>query len=115
WHTSSKRDWSSDVCSSDLRLPRPGRGAARGGEAELPQDLRAGLMERTPKRRRPPLDPRLVREVASARRHVARTVALGLVQAGCVIGTALVIARLGEALHVESAGSQVDRVLVLGV
>ncbi|MDN5600306.1 MAG: thiol reductant ABC exporter subunit CydD, partial [Brachybacterium sp.] len=58
-------------------------------------------MEKSVKRRRPPLDPRLVREVAAARRHVARTVVLGLVQAGCVIVTALVIARLGAALLVE--------------
>src|SRR3546814_16591975 len=26
-------DWSSDVCSSDLRLPRAGRGGQRGGDA----------------------------------------------------------------------------------
>src|SRR5699024_4954811 len=87
-------------------LPRSGRGTARGGEAELPQDLRAELMEGTARRRRPPLDPRLVREVASARRHVARTVALGLVQAACVIVTALVIARLGADLLVERAVPQ---------
>lgn len=63
-------------------------------------------MEGTARRRRPPLDPRLVREVASARRHVARTVALGLVQAACVIVTALVIARLGADLLVERAVPQ---------
>ena len=54
-----------------------------------------------PRRRQPPLDPRLVREVRAARRHVARTVVLGLVQAGCVIVTAVVIARLGSALLVD--------------
>lgn len=51
--------------------------------------------------RRAPLDPRLVREVRAARAHVARTVVLGLVQAACVIVTALVIARLGAQLLVE--------------
>src|SRR5699024_11095578 len=35
------------------------------------------------------------------RRHVARTAVLGLVQAGCVIVTAVVIARLGSALLVD--------------
>jgi ATP-binding cassette subfamily C protein CydD len=50
--------------------------------------------------RRAPLDPRLVREVRAARRHVARTVLLGLVQSACVIVTALVIARLGSQLLV---------------
>ncbi|MDN5900509.1 MAG: thiol reductant ABC exporter subunit CydD [Brachybacterium sp.] len=63
-------------------------------------------MEESARRRRPPLDPRLVREVSAARRHVARTVALGLVQAGCVIVTALVIARLGSRLLVERAVPQ---------
>ncbi|MBB5831197.1 thiol reductant ABC exporter subunit CydD [Brachybacterium aquaticum] len=48
--------------------------------------------------RRAPLDPRLVREVRAARTHVLRTVVLGLVQAACVIVTALVIARLGADL-----------------
>src|SRR5699024_6263644 len=51
--------------------------------------------------RRAPLDPRLVREVRAARRHVLRTVALGLVQTACVIVTALVIARLGAQLLVH--------------
>ncbi|WP_422114823.1 thiol reductant ABC exporter subunit CydD [Brachybacterium sp. UNK5269] len=50
--------------------------------------------------RRAPLDPRLVREVRAARRHVGRTVLLGLVQSACVIVTALVIARLGAQLLV---------------
>ncbi|MGO2557675.1 thiol reductant ABC exporter subunit CydD [Brachybacterium sp.] len=63
-------------------------------------------MEESARRRRPPLDPRLVREVAAARRHVARTVALGLVQAGCVIVTALVIARLGSSLLIDRAVPQ---------
>ncbi|MDN5687889.1 MAG: thiol reductant ABC exporter subunit CydD [Brachybacterium sp.] len=48
--------------------------------------------------RRAPLDPRLVREVRSARHHVLRTVVLGLVQTACVIVTALVIARIGAQL-----------------
>ncbi|WP_193103990.1 thiol reductant ABC exporter subunit CydD [Brachybacterium sp. FME24] len=55
----------------------------------------------TRRTRRAPLDPRLLREVTAARRHVARTVALGLVQALCVIVTALVIGRLGAQLLVE--------------
>ncbi|WP_338027691.1 ABC transporter ATP-binding protein/permease [Brachybacterium avium] len=63
-------------------------------------------MAPSPRRPRPPLDPRLVREVAAARRHVATTVALGLVQAGCVIVTALVIARLGSRLLVDRAVPQ---------
>ena len=54
-----------------------------------------------PRRSRAPLDPRLVREVRAARRHVALTVALGLVQSACIIVTALVIARLGAQLLVE--------------
>lgn len=55
------------------------------------------------RRRRPPLDPRLVREVRAARRQVALTVVLGLVQAACIIVTALVIARLGSRLLAERA------------
>ncbi|WP_157975747.1 thiol reductant ABC exporter subunit CydD [Brachybacterium sp. YJGR34] len=51
--------------------------------------------------RRAPLDPRLLREVRAARRHVVRNVALGLVQSACVIVTALVIARLGADLLVD--------------
>ena len=47
-----------------------------------------------------PLDPRLIRQVRAARRHLARTTALGLVQAVSVIVTALVIARLGADLLV---------------
>ena len=54
-----------------------------------------------PRRSRAPLDPRLVREVRAARRHVALTVALGLVQSASIIVTALVIARLGAQLLVE--------------
>lgn len=54
-----------------------------------------------PRRSRAPLDPRLVREVHAARRHVALTVALGLVQSASIIVTALVIARLGAQLLVE--------------
>ncbi|WP_394214223.1 thiol reductant ABC exporter subunit CydD [Brachybacterium vulturis] len=63
-------------------------------------------MTESARRRRPPLDPRLVREVAAARRHVLRTVVLGLVQAGCVIVTALVIARLGSRLLIDRAVPQ---------
>lgn len=54
-----------------------------------------------PRRSRAPLDPRLVREVRAARRHLARSVVLGLVQSGCIIVTALVIARLGAQLLTE--------------
>ena len=62
----------------------------------------AGASVPTPKRAsRAPLDPRLVREVRAARSHVARTTVLGLVQAGCVITTALVIGRLGASLLVD--------------
>ncbi|MGY5764787.1 thiol reductant ABC exporter subunit CydD [Brachybacterium sp. DNPG3] len=50
---------------------------------------------------RAPLDPRLVREVRAARGHVARTAGLGLVQAACVIATALALAALGSGLLVE--------------
>ncbi|MCW1805328.1 thiol reductant ABC exporter subunit CydD [Brachybacterium squillarum] len=50
------------------------------------------------RRRRAPLDPRLVREVRAARGHVLRTVLLGLVQAACAITVALGLARLGTAL-----------------
>ena len=58
-------------------------------------------MSTSARTRRAPLDPRLVREVRAARAHVARTVVLGLVQAACVIVTALVIAHLGAQLLVE--------------
>lgn len=51
--------------------------------------------------RRAPLDPRLVREVRSARAHVARTTVLGLVQSACVITTALVIGWIGARLLVD--------------
>src|SRR5207247_5107136 len=39
-HTRSTRDWSSDVCSSDLRTPAPGsclRRRRRGGRARTPR------------------------------------------------------------------------------
>lgn len=63
----------------------------------------AGASVPAPARRasRAPLDPRLVREVRAARMHVARTAALGLVQAACVIVTALVIGHLGAELLVH--------------
>lgn len=60
--------------------------------------LTAPASPRAARTRRAPVDPRLLREVRSARRHLVRTVALGLVQAACVIVTALVIARLGAQL-----------------
>lgn len=72
-------------------------------------------------KRRPPLDPRLLREVTAARRHVLRTAALGLVQAGAVIATALLLARLGAGLLVdhrppwESPGMLAGLVIALGV
>jgi ATP-binding cassette subfamily C protein CydD len=58
-------------------------------------------VSRPSRTRRAPLDPRLLREVRAARTHVARTVVLGLVQAACVIVTALVIAHLGAQLLVQ--------------
>lgn len=63
---------------------------------------------------RAPLDPRLLREVHAARRHVALTVALGLVQALCVIATALIIGSLGARLLVEGA-SPLDSPVLLGL
>ncbi|MGP5289455.1 thiol reductant ABC exporter subunit CydD [Brachybacterium tyrofermentans] len=60
--------------------------------------LTAPASPRAGRTRRAPVDPRLLREVRSARNHLLRTVALGLVQAACVIVTALVIARLGAQL-----------------
>ena len=70
-------------------------------------------MAQSPRARRAPLDPRLVREVRAARRHVVRTVALGLVQAACVIVTALVIARLGSDLLEQRDVPQGAPVLLL--
>ncbi|MFC7463463.1 thiol reductant ABC exporter subunit CydD [Brachybacterium sp. GCM10030252] len=71
-------------------------------EATSSESAPAGPAPARPRlRSRAPLDPRLLREVASARRHVVRTVALGLVQSACVIVTALVIARLGAQLLSE--------------
>lgn len=49
-------------------------------------------------KRQPPLDPRLLRSVRSARLHVLRTVAMGLVEAVCIIVTAWAVARLGADL-----------------
>ena len=67
-----------------------------------------------PRARRAPLDPRLVREVRSARAHVARTTVLGLVQSACVITTALVIGWIGARLLVDHALPQ-HAPLMLGV
>ncbi|GAB2545089.1 thiol reductant ABC exporter subunit CydD [Brachybacterium huguangmaarense] len=50
------------------------------------------------RRARPPLDPRLLREVRAARRHVGVQAVLGLVQTACVIVTALALGRLGADL-----------------
>lgn len=55
------------------------------------------------RRRQGPLDPRLVREVGAARRHILRTTALGLVQAAAIIVTALVLARIGADLLTSGA------------
>ncbi|MCS6710836.1 thiol reductant ABC exporter subunit CydD [Brachybacterium sp. EF45031] len=53
-------------------------------------------------RRRPaPIDPRLVRHVRAARGHLALTVGLGLLQAVCVILTAVLLARIGADLLVD--------------
>src|SRR5699024_12228549 len=41
-HTRSKRDWSSDVCSSDLVLPAGGEGEGAAGEVhQFPADVSA--------------------------------------------------------------------------
>lgn len=50
---------------------------------------------------RPPLDPRLVRHVRAARAHVALQGLLGLLQAACVIVTAIALGRIGAALLVD--------------
>src|SRR2546429_8310670 len=41
-HTRCSRDWSSDVCSSDLELARPGRRGRRRGRLGTCLDRRAG-------------------------------------------------------------------------
>lgn len=51
--------------------------------------------------RHPPLDPRLVRHVRAARAHVALQGVLGLVQAACVIVTAVTLGLLGAHLLVD--------------
>ncbi|MDO5662582.1 MAG: thiol reductant ABC exporter subunit CydD, partial [Brachybacterium sp.] len=52
-----------------------------------------------PRRRaRPPIDPRLIRQVQAARGHLALAAALGLVQAACVIAVALLLGTLGARL-----------------
>lgn len=66
------------------------------------------------RRSRAPLDPRLVREVRAARWHVLRTTVLGLVQAVCVIVTALTIGHIGAALLVDRALPQ-SAPLLLGL
>ncbi len=70
---------------------------------------------------RAPLDPRLVREVRAARRHVLRTTALGLVQSAAIITTAIVLGIIGARLLVdhrsplESPGLLLLLVVALGV
>ncbi|CAM3998722.1 thiol reductant ABC exporter subunit CydD [Helcobacillus massiliensis] len=49
-------------------------------------------------RRQPPLDPRLISEVRSARQHLALTVAAGLVEAVAMITVAWCVGRLGAAV-----------------
>lgn len=49
-------------------------------------------------KRQPPLDPRLLSSVSSARLHVLRTVAMGLVEAVCAIATAWAVAKVGADL-----------------
>src|SRR5699024_11477861 len=72
-HTSSKRDWSSDVCSSDLLVPCGGRDELQRGQREA---LR-GLVRSTlagdrglPGRGRPGLPSERVLEVRAGRFHV---------------------------------------------
>lgn len=55
------------------------------------------------RRRRPPLDPRLVRHVRAARGHVALQGVLGLIQSACVIATALALGSLGTGLLADRA------------
>lgn len=66
-----------------------------------PVDVTAAVDEPARRASRAPLDPRLVREVRAARGHVLRTVALGVVQALCVIATALAVGALGSRLLVD--------------
>lgn len=49
-------------------------------------------------KRQPPLDPRLLRSVGTARLHVLRTVFMGIVEAVCAIATAWALATLGTDL-----------------
>ncbi|WP_010534843.1 thiol reductant ABC exporter subunit CydD [Brachybacterium squillarum] len=68
-----------------------------------PVDVTAAVDEPARRASRAPLDPRLVREVRAARGHVLRTVALGVVQALCVIATALAVGALGSRLLVDGS------------
>lgn len=52
-------------------------------------------------KKQPPLDPRLLTEVRSARIHIIRTVALGLVEAVCAIVTAYLVALITADLLVN--------------
>src|SRR5699024_11986391 len=51
-HTRSKRDWSSDVCSSDLQLGTPDCGAVDTGQRTPPGAAVAGERARTTHARR---------------------------------------------------------------
>src|SRR5687768_9536663 len=53
-HTRCSRDWSSDVCSSDLLHARRVAAAVRAHEAEIAAAHRAGVVERVLARERAP-------------------------------------------------------------
>ncbi|WP_152352804.1 thiol reductant ABC exporter subunit CydD [Brachybacterium subflavum] len=99
----------------------PTAAASTGTTAPGVADAASPGTGRRSRERRPPLDPRLLREVAAARRHVVRTTALGLVQAGAVIASALLLARIGADLLVdhrsplETPGLLAGLVVALGV
>src|SRR5207249_8764927 len=60
-HTRSKRDWSSDVCSSDLSVPGPGYVLAAGASDRASWRLEAGLTWLGSTTNQPPIGATLVR------------------------------------------------------
>src|SRR5438445_11008822 len=69
-HTRYWRDWSSDVCSSDLRS-RARRGGARARHADDAR-LRASRRDGAGGPRAPRVDPKLSRRGRSEERHVGK-------------------------------------------
>src|SRR5207249_7082459 len=82
-HTRSKRDWSSDVCSSDLKSP--GLELARSVGVVKPEKIRIGVVDRLPM----PTD-------SALREAAVQTGLLGPGMIGLTLGYAVLICRRSE-------------------